>query len=167
MKKMRRMIDWVVLNLLAVFGNVYISKKDGECYPDRIVIDPSVLIVYILVWTFISVFLGSIFEISNILEMKELTKTEKFWIGANYSMIGYAATYVLGCLFRWLSPDCDSKYKVNGEARNNYRCVPFISFKEYVNIEKETKKEERQLKQSKNKDELDSLERSLRILINK
>jgi len=164
---MKRTIDWIVLNLLAITGNVYVSKKDSDCYPDRVVIDPSVLIVYSLVWMFISIFLGSIFEVSNIPEMRELTKSEKFWIGTNYAILGYAVTYIVGCLFRWFCTDCYSKYKVNGTTRNNYRCVPFISYKELYNIERDVKREERQLKQSKNKDDLDELERNLRVLVNK
>lgn len=164
-----RVIDWIVLNLLGLTGNLYISKRNNRypCYPQRIVIDPSVLIVFTLTWIFIAVFFGGTISSSGLPSVKDMSEIDKFWYGVKLSGVGYLFTFVVVLLIRWACTDNTSTYKVNGVVDNSYVCRPVLSWKLYNKITDEEVEEERQLKKSKLQDEERELENLLREEVNK
>lgn len=154
-------VDWIICNLLALTGNIYVNRDTRR----KIVVDPCILIVILMIWIFISVMIGSVTSVANIPSLKEYTSTEKYWYGFGYGIIGFAITYVISLIFRWFDNDFTSGYRIDGIYCNNYRCVPFLPLKDYKDIQDENKREERELRKAKYFDEEKELERDLNNLI--
>lgn len=159
-----RVFDYILTNLLAITGNVYVSKKNA--YPSRIVIDPSVLIVFTLIWMFLGIFFAGTLSASNVECVKDMTENTKFWYGIKLSSIGYFATYIVLLFIRWFGTDACSSYKVKGTISKSYKCVPFISWKSYNTIMNDDLAEDREFKKAKHIDNEKELENILNNIIN-
>lgn len=162
---MKKIINWIIYNLLALTGNVYINKY--EYYNKKIVINPGVLFLFVLVWLILCFLIGTITSFGNVPNLSEYNKLERYRIGFEIGTIGFAITYILSTLIRWSSDEFVSSYKINGKLYKNFRCVPFIKWKLYNEILKSNIEEEREFKKAKQYDEEFELKRELHRLVNK
>ena len=163
-----KLLQWIRVNLLGLFGCMYLPKKDAK--QNVIVCDISFFVIYIVVAITTVIFFTTIICHSNIPSLEKMCETERFWWSFYRCTNVCLVFYFIVNIFRWVFK-LESRYSYEAITGNtvteNFEVAPFISYSKFNQYYNENERRNRNKQNILNKHAEEDLQSDINKLIHK
>ena len=161
---MTKTTEFLIANLGGLLGGLYVNKGKEK---EKIGVDLSFFIVWVLISIATIAFFAFLVSQSNLVSLKGMNETEKFWIGAKWTTISMVVLFYIIQSTKWIAGNTNTyKFKEDGSSYL-MKNVPFISIHSYNEVYDLYSKNDRRKKKEKTLKVERELQEDINKLINK